>query len=218
MSQLSFSSFDFSLMVRDVQGRYLLATAEQILEAARQVFTSPAAVKEYLRVKLAGFEHEVFAVLFMDTQHRLIEYAEMFRGTIDGASVYPRELVKEALQLNAAAVIVSHNHPSGNPEPSGADRALTQRPKEALGLVDVRVLDHINCRTRPDLTKGLRPLFAVPRAGWAKTLPRKSETAFRKFMACMEVWDGLAVPLIVPRRSRRQGQRVLARLRPGGRP
>ena len=153
MSQLSFSSFDSSLMVRDAQGRYLLATAEQILEAARQAierkmqrgtsFTSPAAVKEYLRAKLAGFEHEVFAVLFMDTQHRLIEYAEMFRGTIDGASVYPRELVKEALRLNAAAVIISHNHPSGNPEPSGADRTLTQRLKEALGLVDVRVLDHV---------------------------------------------------------------------------
>ncbi|HEK3745027.1 TPA: DNA repair protein RadC [Pseudomonas aeruginosa] len=153
MSQLSFSSFDSSLMVRDAQGRYLLATAEQILEAARQAierkmqrgtsFTSPAAVKEYLRAKLAGLEHEVFAVLFMDTQHRLIEYAEMFRGTIDGASVYPRELVKEALRLNAAAVIVSHNHPSGNPEPSGADRALTQRLKEALGLVDVRMLDHV---------------------------------------------------------------------------
>ncbi|WP_330997643.1 JAB domain-containing protein, partial [Burkholderia vietnamiensis] len=87
MSQLSFSSFDSSLMVRDAQGRYLLATAEQILEAARQSierkmqrgtsFTSPAAVKEYLRAKLAGYEHEVFAVLFMDTQHRLIEYAEM---------------------------------------------------------------------------------------------------------------------------------------------
>ena len=153
MSQLSFSSFDSSLMVRDAQGRYLLATAEQILEAARQAierkmqrgtsFTSPAAVKEYLRAKLAGFEHEVFAVLFMDTQHRLIEYAEMFRGTIDGASVYPREVVKEALRLNAAAVIVSHNHPSGSPEPSGADKMLTQRLKEALGLVDVRMLDHV---------------------------------------------------------------------------
>ncbi|WP_073665937.1 JAB domain-containing protein [Pseudomonas aeruginosa] len=118
MSQLSFSSFDASLMVRDAQGRYLLATADQILEAARHAieqkmqrgasFSSPAAVKEYLRAKLAGFEHEVFAVLFLDTQHRLIEYAEMFRGTIDSASVYPRELVKEALRLNAAAVIVSH--------------------------------------------------------------------------------------------------------------
>ena len=153
MSQLSFSSFDASLMVRDAQGRYLLATADQSLEAARQAieqkmqrgasFSSPAAVKEYLRAKLAGFEHEVFAVLFLDTQHRLIEYAEMFRGTIDSASGYPRELVKEALRHNAAAVIVSHNHPSGNPEPSQADKVLTQRLKEALGLVDVRVLDHV---------------------------------------------------------------------------
>ena len=96
-----------------------------------------------VRAKLAGFEHEVFAVLFLDTQHRLIEYSELFRGTIDSASVYPRELVKETLRLNAAAVIVSHNHPSGNPEPSGADKVLTQRLREALALVDVRTLDHI---------------------------------------------------------------------------
>ena len=109
----------------------------------RAAFSSPTAVKEYLRAKLAGFEHEVFAVLFLDTQDRLIEYAEMFRGTIDSASVYPRELVKQALRLNAAAVIVSHNHPSGNPEPSRADEVLTQRLKEALALVDVRTLDHI---------------------------------------------------------------------------
>ncbi|HHT8993551.1 TPA: RadC family protein [Burkholderia cenocepacia] len=153
MSQLSFSSFDAVLMVRDAQGRYVLATADQILEAARQAiehkkqrgasFTSPSAVKEYLRAKLAGYEHEVFAVLFLDTRHCLIEYVEMFHGTIDGASVYPREVVKEALRHNAAAVIVSHNHPSGNPEPSGADKALTQRLKEALALVDVRVLDHV---------------------------------------------------------------------------
>ncbi|KPG01322.1 DNA repair protein RadC [Rhodopseudomonas sp. AAP120] len=153
MSQLSISSLDASLMVRDAKGRYQPATADQILEAARQAiehkmqrgasFSSPAAVKEYLRTKLAGFEHEVFAVLFLDARHCLIDYAEMFRGTIDGASVYPREVVKEALRLNAAAVIVSHNHPSGNPEPSAADRALTQRLKEALALVDVRTLDHI---------------------------------------------------------------------------
>ena len=109
----------------------------------RAAFSSPTAVKEYLRAKLAGFEHEVFAVLFLDTQDRLIAYAEMFRGTIDSASVNPRELVKEALRLNAAAVIVSHNHPSGNSEPSGADKALTQRLKESLVLVDVRTLDHI---------------------------------------------------------------------------
>ncbi len=153
MSQLSFSSFDSSLLVRDAQGRYLPASADQILDAARQVidqkmqrgaaFTSPLLVKEYLVTKLSGFEHEVFAVLFLDSQHRLIEYVEMFRGTIDSASVYPREVIKEALKLNAAAVIISHNHPSGNPEPSTADKALTMRLKEALALVDVRTLDHI---------------------------------------------------------------------------
>ena len=153
MSQLSFPSFDSSLLVRDAHGRYLPASADDILEAARQVidqkmqrgaeFASPAAVKEYLRAKLAGFEHEVFAVVFLDTRHRLIEYREMFHGTIDGASVYPREVVKEALRLNAAAVIVSHNHPSGNSEPSAADKAMTSQLRQALALVDVRTLDHI---------------------------------------------------------------------------
>jgi len=153
MSQLSFSSFDSSLLVRDAQGRYLPASVDQILDAARQAidqkmqrgtsFTSPTLVKEYLVTKLSGFEHEVFAVLFLDTQHRLIEYSELFRGTIDSASVYPREVVKEALRLNAAAVIFSHNHPSGNPEPSRADEAITVKLKEALALVDVRTLDHI---------------------------------------------------------------------------
>ena len=152
MSQLTLS-LDTPLMVRDGRGRYRPADADQILEAARKVieqkmqrgaeFTSPVVVKKYLRTKLAGFEHEVFAVLFLDTRHRLIDYVEMFHGTIDSAEVHPREVVKAALRLNAAAVIISHNHPSGNPEPSAADRALTQRLKEALGLVDVRVLDHI---------------------------------------------------------------------------
>jgi len=153
MSQLSFPSFDSELMVRDPQGHYLVATTEQILAAARQAighkmqrgaaFTEPAAVKEYLQAKLAGVEHEVFAVLFLDTRRRLIEYVEMFQGTIDRASVYPREVVKAALRLNAAAVIIAHNHPSGNPEPSEADKALTRRLKDALALVEVRALDHI---------------------------------------------------------------------------
>lgn len=82
-------------------------------------------------------------MLFLETRHRLIKYREMFQGTIDSASVYPREVVKEALRLNAAAVILSHNHPSGSPEPSAADRALTQQLKQALALVNVRTLDHI---------------------------------------------------------------------------
>lgn len=153
MSQLSFPSFESTLLVRDAHGHYLPASADDILEAARQVidqkmqrgtlFDAPTTVKTYLRTKLAGFEHEVFAVLFLDTHHRLIDYMEMFRGTIDGASVHPREVVKEALRCNAAALILSHNHPSGNPEPSAADRVLTTRLKEALALVDVRVLDHV---------------------------------------------------------------------------
>jgi len=142
-----------SLLVQDKAGRYVPATADQILTAARQVidlkiqrgaaFTAPDVVKDYLGAKLAGFEHEVFAVLFLDNRHRLIDYNEMFRGTINSASVYPREVVKEALRLNAAAVIFSHNHPSGDPEPSQADRTLTRKLKDALELVDVRTLDHI---------------------------------------------------------------------------
>ena len=152
MSQHSLA-FNASLLVQDDQGRYLPATAEQILEEARRVidlktqrgeaFTSPELVKEYLVTKLAGFEHEVFAALFLDAKHQLIQYVEMFRGSIDSASVYPREVVKEALHCNAAAVIFAHNHPSGNPEPSQADKTLTQRLKEALMLVEVRSLDHI---------------------------------------------------------------------------
>lgn len=153
MSQMSFSSFDASLMVRDAQGRYLLATTDQIQEAARQAiehklrrgasFTLPAVVKEYLCAKLAGFEHEVFAVLFLDAQLNLLEYAEMCRGTISSASVHPREVVKEALRINAAAVILSHNHPSGNPEPSAADQSMTLQLRAALKLVDVQVVDHV---------------------------------------------------------------------------
>ncbi|MGM3390013.1 DNA repair protein RadC [Stutzerimonas stutzeri] len=152
MSQASFD-FESPLLIRDDDGRYLPATTDQILGAARRIvderirygapFTSPDIVKDYLGGKLAGFEHEVFAVLFLDNQHHLIRYVEMFRGTIDSASVYPREVVKEALKHNAAAVIFSHNHPSGHSEPSQADRTLTGRLKEALSLVEVRTLDHI---------------------------------------------------------------------------
>lgn len=92
---------------------------------------------------LAGYEHEVFALLLLDSKHRVIAFRELFRGTIDGASVYPREVVKLALEWNAAAVILVHNHPSGDPEPSQADRSLTIKLKEALNLVGTRTLDHI---------------------------------------------------------------------------
>ena len=107
------------------------------------LFDSPAKVKEYLRMQLGGRAHEVFAVLFLDAQHRLIRLEEMFRGTLTQTSVYPREVVKRALEWHAGSVILAHNHPSGVAEPSRADEFLTQTLKSALALVDVRVLDHM---------------------------------------------------------------------------
>lgn len=109
----------------------------------RDVFASPDAVKDYLRLHAQGLDHEVFAVLYVDAQNRMIEYEKLFRGTLTQTSVYPREVVKQALAMNAAAVILHHNHPSGLCQPSRADEALTQTLKAALALVDVRVLDHI---------------------------------------------------------------------------
>ena len=105
--------------------------------------TSPQEVKDYLTLSLGGLEHEVFVVLFLDARNRLLAAEEMFRGTLTQTSVYPREVAKRALTYNAAAAILAHNHPSGNPEPSQADRMLTRTLKEALALVDVQVLDHI---------------------------------------------------------------------------
>jgi len=141
------------LYVRDEQRRYRVANADEIIEAARAIagqrmqrgesFTDPHASSRFFQDKLAGLEREVFAAAFLDTRHRLIEYAELFQGTIDGAEVHPREVVRQALRCNAAAVIVSHNHPSGTTDPSVADRAVTIRLKQALALVDVRLLDHI---------------------------------------------------------------------------
>ncbi len=107
------------------------------------LLASPKATRDYLSARLRHLEHEVFCCLYLDKRHRLMHCEELFRGTIDGASVHPREIVKLALQRNAAAVIVAHNHPSGIAEPSQADELITQRVKEALGLVDIRLLDHI---------------------------------------------------------------------------
>ena len=105
--------------------------------------TNPNQVKYFCQLQLATLEHEVFGVLFLDNQYRLIVFSEMFRGTIDSASVYPREVAKAVLQTNAAAVIFTHNHPSGDPEPSQADLRITKKLIEALKLFDVSVLDHI---------------------------------------------------------------------------
>lgn len=142
-----------ALLVRDVDGQYRPARAEEVLSQARRVLSrrvrrgatmsSPQAVKDHLRLEIGALEHEVFCVLFLDAQHRIIVLKQMFRGTVTQTSVYPREVVKEALAQNAAAVILAHNHPSGAPEPSRADEYLTQTLKTALALVDVRVLDHL---------------------------------------------------------------------------
>jgi DNA repair protein RadC len=117
------------------------AMAQQLKE--REVFSSPGAVKHYLQLHLAAREHEVFAVLFLDAQNRLLAMEELFRGTLTQTSVYPREVVLRALKHGSAAVVLAHNHPSGTVQPSRADEALTQTLKAALALVDVRVLDHV---------------------------------------------------------------------------
>jgi len=108
----------------------------------RDVLSSPSAVRDYLRLMLVGKEHEVFAVIYLDAQNRVIDSEELFRGTLTQTSVYPREVVKSALRNNSAAVIFAHNHPSGVAEPSHADQLLTQSLKQALALVDIKVLDH----------------------------------------------------------------------------
>jgi len=109
---------------------------------AKPIFTSPQLVRDYLTVKMRDYQREVFVLLLLDSRHQLLDFHELFQGTIDMANVYPREIVKLALQNNAAAVIVAHNHPSGVAEPSQSDIAITKRIKQALALVDIRLLDH----------------------------------------------------------------------------
>lgn len=133
-------------------GSAKFALLQAVLEMARRhlqeqlargdALTSPDLTRRYLASQLRVHDFEIFACLWLDNQHRVIRFEELFRGTIDGASVYPREVVKKALVLNAAAVIFAHNHPSGVAEPSEADKHITQKLKQALNLVDIRVLDH----------------------------------------------------------------------------
>jgi DNA repair protein RadC len=132
-------------LAKVVQLKAALELGRRYLEATLRhgaSLTSPAATRDYLTARLRAYPFEVFSCLFLDNRHRVLEYEELFSGTIDGASVHPREVVRRALHHNAAAVILAHNHPSGVAEPSGADRAITRRLREALDLVDVRVLDH----------------------------------------------------------------------------
>ncbi len=119
---------------------------------ASDTLTSPRASKDLLRIRIGDNEREIFCVLFLNSQHQLLAVEELFMGTIDGAAVYPREIAKAALAHNAAAVILGHNHPSGTTEPSAADRRITERIVSALGLLDIRVLDHIIVSTKSDFS------------------------------------------------------------------
>jgi DNA repair protein RadC len=126
--------------------RVLPELARRYFEASLEVgeaIRSPGDTEAFLRARLRDLPHELFCVIYLDNRHRVLRFVEMFRGTIDGTSVYPREVVKEALAVNAAAVILAHNHPSGIAEPSQADERITQRLKAALDLVDIRLLDHL---------------------------------------------------------------------------
>lgn len=134
-------------------GAAKFAQLQAVLEMSRRhlqesirrgcVLESPQVVRHYLQTQLRDHPSEVFVALFLDNRHRLIRYEELFHGTIDGASVYPREVVRKAMTYNAAALIVAHNHPSGVAEPSQADRHITERLRQALELIDVRLLDHM---------------------------------------------------------------------------
>lgn len=134
-------------------GEVRLATLKALRELARRYFEetlplgeairSPADTETFLLARLRDRPHEVFCCLYLDNRHRVLRFEELFRGTIDGTSVYPREIVKQALSVNAAAVILAHNHPSGVAEPSQADERITRRVKSALELVDIRLLDHL---------------------------------------------------------------------------
>ncbi|SEF34916.1 JAB domain-containing protein [Variovorax sp. NFACC27] len=153
----SLSSFPSSsaavLCVRDAAGSCRVADPAEVLHAAQcllaarvrgsDAMSSPAAVKDFLRARLGTLAHEVFAVIHLDAQHRVLDYVEMFRGTVTQTSVYPREVVKDALAFNSAALILVHCHPSGVAAPSAPDEVLTRTLREILALVDVRVLDHL---------------------------------------------------------------------------
>ena len=138
MKGLGIAKFVQLQAVLEIARRYLLENLQR-----DTVLSSPRATRDYLALQLTGLQREVFACLFVDAQNQLLAYEELFRGTLDGASVYPREVLKRVLYHNAAAVIFAHNHPSGIAEPSQADHRITERLKQSLGLIDVKVLDHV---------------------------------------------------------------------------
>lgn len=131
--------------LNDVEKQSVITLAMKVLSIkhrAGRVLSKPDETRDFLRLRLADYRNEVFGCLFLDNRHRIIVVRELFQGTIDGASVYPRVVVQQAMEVNAAAIVFFHNHPSGVAEPSHADESITRRLKDALALVDVRVLDH----------------------------------------------------------------------------
>lgn len=159
--------------VQDLLGFYRLGpttTEEEILRAAEEILTrrfqnrgeamsDPAAAGRIMQARLAHEPNEIFCVAFLDTRHRIIAIENMFHGTIDGCEVHPRVVAKRALETNSAAIIVAHQHPSGNPEPSAADRAITAQLKASLALLDVRLLDHF-------VVGGANPPVSLAARGW----------------------------------------------------
>jgi DNA repair protein RadC len=140
----------------------VIVRALRILRARlkeRDVFATPDAVKDYLRLQAQGLTYEVFSLMYLDGQNALIEYERLFRGTLTQTSVYPREVVKQALAHNAASIVLHHNHPSGVCQPSRSDEALTQTLKSSLALVDIRVLDHIITSDRGALSMAERGML-----------------------------------------------------------
>src|SRR5580700_6940225 len=149
---MTHSNSTTALFVRESDS-YREATEGELVGAARRALAkrcragrslhSPGATRDYLTIAMAGLEHEVFVLILLNTRHQILSIEELFRGTIGGASVHPREVVKSALRSNAAAIICAHNHPSGIAEPSNADEIITTRLKDALALIEVRLLDHL---------------------------------------------------------------------------
>ena len=148
-----------TIQLCDVQGNYCTISSEDLISAATNhiqstfskglTLSSPESASTHLQTLIGHYDHEVFYALWLNSQHQVIQHEELFRGTIDGASVYPREVVKAGLACNAAAVIFAHNHPSGHSEPSTSDIKITKRLKEALSLIDIRVLDHFVIGSKP---------------------------------------------------------------------
>jgi DNA repair protein RadC len=139
--------------VRETSAGYLPISDSAVVDTALRILaervtqgplmSSPGVVKDFLRLRFSGLQHEVFCVLYLDRRHRLIACEDLFRGTVDGASVFPREIIKASLRHNATSILCAHNHPSNNPSPSQADELITTRIKAAVELLDLRLLDHV---------------------------------------------------------------------------